>query len=639
MENPDEIQLRFDTASGTLRGFDGTRWRTLSTRTPEKHSIAADRLAIPASMTGNVILDQTLPRTAIRYTKNSLQLQFHINLPVDGIIAFFSDTPVLTQRVDSYKINGETTTFYGPVFEESTTELGPEVRLQFIQRQNISGGLNLLERDKLQNIEEYATADQTASEIIQLLTDTKDGKLPIEAVAGGITEPERQKLADIEDAATADLTGEEIVAILGALEESKRLPTSAVQGAITDQERTKLAGIAPNATPDPTGAQIIDILENSGLRLPRHHVHGSFTEKERAKLAGIEDGAARPLTGAQIAQRLADLPTETQLNATAISGTITESERRKLDGIDENATRDMTGTEIITAIREAKQSLTTDDIENAFTADERLKLNTLENHATADQTASEIVELLESLVEEKLKSHAIEWVQHTIDNHALAIPASMAGRVDLDQKYEIHEKLNQAHRVAQLSDTELQITVAHPDYEQLFGEEYQKQVDALLFYSVTGTTRGEQIAAMRIDTLEDVKFSWGMHLILKGQLFSGADNLQQETDISATGTQVRIRFLRRVDIREEFSTAEREKLAGIADGATDDQTGLEIIERLQKVPADQQLDATAIRGTITPEEREKLARLPDNATGPPTEDEILAILTSLHQQQRLPDQT
>lgn len=636
--NPDEVQLRFDTTTGILRGFDGKRWQTISTRTPEKHSIAADQLVVPSSMVGTVVLEQILPRTAVHHTTNSLQVQFRVNLPIDGIIVFSRDTPILTQRVDSFRIDEKTTTFYGPVFKEAVIEPENEVRFQCIQRQNIGTTLNPLERQKLIDIEDKATADQTAEEIIQLLVNHDKHKLPVTAIEGGITETERQKLADIEDKATADLTGEEIVAILHRLEDDARLDTSAVKGAITPQEREKLEGIASNATPDPTGAKIIDILENTDIRIPRNLVEGSFTNAEREKLAGIEEHATRPLNGIEIVQRLRTLASEDQLPAAAVIGTITETERKKLDGIDADATNDMTGDEILSAIRQTKNGLSIDDIQNAFKPEERQKLTDIEDNATADQTAEEIVELLENIIEHKLKSSAINWVKHTIDTHALEIPASMVGRVYLDQKYEINERLNQENRISQISDTEVHITVAHDDYKNLFGDEHQKQVDALLFYSVTGTTIGDQIAVMRVDTLEDVKFSWGMHLVVKGLFFTGTDNPNMDTDISATGSQLRVKFLRRIDIREEFSMTEREKLAGIDNGATDDQTGHEIIERLQRVPAEEQLPATAVRGTITSEERQKLERLPDNATGPPTETEILEILTSLHQQQKLPGQ-
>ena len=637
--DPSEIQLRFDPQNGVLRGFDGTDWHTLARRAPESHSITADHLAIPSTMVGEVILDETLPRRAVHVTPNSIRLDINASGPISGVILYFSDIPILTQRVDTYTVNGETTTFHGPVFKETDDmELGQEVRIQCLKHQNISVTLNVLEHEKLRDIEENATDDQTADEIIALLVAQIENKLPITAIAGGITEAERAKLADIEDGATADLTGEEIVAILAALDTTAKLPATAVEGAFTPEEREKLATVASNATPDPTGDHIVEILQNTGRQIPAGILEGIITDEERAKLAGIADGATPPLTGPEIVRRLVNLSPEDGLHARFVIDTITQGEREKLAGIQDGATRDMTGETIIRHIREAKHGLTIDDIENAITPAERLKLKQIEPKATADLTAPEIVALLESLESEQLRSHALQWLAATVPNASIVIPPTMTGRVDLDQKYDLHDSMNQANRIAKLSDTEIHIAAAHPDYKLLFGDEHAKRVDALVIYGTTGTALGDQLAVMRVDTLEDVKFSWGMHLVLKGQLFTGADNPNTDTDISYTGTQVGVKFLRRVDIREEFSDAERQKLASVDPGATDDQTGHEIIERLEKVPADQRLSANAVRGTITDPERQKLADIPADATGPPTEDEILAILQSLHQQQKLPGQ-
>ena len=102
--NPSESQFRFDSESGILRGYDGKNWQIIARLTPEKNSITPNQLVIPSSMSGAVILAQTIPKDDFRWSENSIQINFEFDIPLDGIIIYSYDMVIFTQRVDSYEL-------------------------------------------------------------------------------------------------------------------------------------------------------------------------------------------------------------------------------------------------------------------------------------------------------------------------------------------------------------------------------------------------------------------------------------------------------------------------------------------------------------------------------------------------------
>lgn len=93
--------------------------------------------------------------------------------------------------------------------------------------------------DKLDGVEEGATADQTASEIRTLVESASDSNV--------FTDADHTKLNGIEDSATADQTASEIRTLVESATDSN---------VFTDADHTKLNGIASSATANDTDANL-----------------------------------------------------------------------------------------------------------------------------------------------------------------------------------------------------------------------------------------------------------------------------------------------------------------------------------------------------------------------------------------------
>lgn len=158
---------------------------------------------------------------------------------------------------------------------------------------------------KLLNIENNATADQTAAEI----------KALYEAETNAFTDAQFTKLAGIETGATADQTGSQIKVLYEAM-----------PNAFTDAQYNKLSAIEANATADQTGAEIKTLYEAQS---------SAFTDAQYTKLAGIEAGATADQTAAEIKSLY-----ESTANAWSYA------QYTKLAGIEAGATADQTDTEI-----------------------------------------------------------------------------------------------------------------------------------------------------------------------------------------------------------------------------------------------------------------------------------------------------
>ncbi len=117
------------------------------------------------------------------------------------------------------------------------------------------------------NIEDGATADQTASEIKTAYESNAD--------TNEFSDAEQTKLSGIETSATADQTGAEIKTAYEA---------EADTNAFSDAKSTKLSGIETSATADQTASEIKTAYESNADT-------NEFSDAKQTKLAGIETAA------------------------------------------------------------------------------------------------------------------------------------------------------------------------------------------------------------------------------------------------------------------------------------------------------------------------------------------------------------
>ena len=148
------------------------------------------------------------------------------------------------------------------------------------------------------NVEDGATADQTASEIktayesnsdTNALTDALLSKINgLPAGTSEFTTAEKTKLAGIETGATADQTGAEIKSLYEGQSDTN---------AFTNALLTKLNGVETSATADQTGSEIKTLYEGE------KNDTNAFTDTLLSKLNGIEANATADLTGAEIKRK------------------------------------------------------------------------------------------------------------------------------------------------------------------------------------------------------------------------------------------------------------------------------------------------------------------------------------------------
>lgn len=129
---------------------------------------------------------------------------------------------------------------------------------------------------KLDNIENSATADQTASEIRSLVESASDSNV--------FTDADHSKLNAIEASATADQTDAEIRTAVEAASDSN---------VFTDADHTKLNAIEASATADQTNDEIKAAVEAASDS-------NTFTDADHTKLNGIETSATADQTKSEI---------------------------------------------------------------------------------------------------------------------------------------------------------------------------------------------------------------------------------------------------------------------------------------------------------------------------------------------------
>ena len=202
------------------------------------------------------------------------------------------------------------------------------------------------DHNKLDGIEDNATADQTGAEIKTALFNESD--------TNNLTDTLLSKLNGIEDNATADQTGAQIKSAYEAESDTN---------AFTDTLKTKLDNISGTNTGDQ---------DLSSYQLQPSE--GAFANGDKTKLDGIEASATADQTAAEI-RTLVESATDSNVftdadhtNLNNQSGTNTgdqdlssyqlqpsegafaNGDKTKLDGIEDNATADQSNAEIVAAI-------------------------------------------------------------------------------------------------------------------------------------------------------------------------------------------------------------------------------------------------------------------------------------------------
>ena len=209
------------------------------------------------------------------------------NIPPSGTnnIKFQRDTNISTKKVDFQD---------GSVLTE--TDLDTNSDQVLFAQQEIT--------DKLEGIEEGATADQTAAEIRTLVESATDSNV--------FTDADHTKLNGIETAATADQTASEIRTLVESASDSN---------VFTDADHTKLNGIEASATADQTAAEIRTLVESATDS-------NVFTDADHSKLNAIEAGATTDQTASEI---------RALVESASDSNVFTDADHTKLNAIEANA--------------------------------------------------------------------------------------------------------------------------------------------------------------------------------------------------------------------------------------------------------------------------------------------------------------
>ena len=208
------------------------------------------------------------------------------NEPGNGVaIKFQRDTNISAKKVDFQD---------GSVLTETDLDTNAD-QVLFAQQEII---------DKLGNIEENATADQTAAEIRTLVESASDSNV--------FTDADHSKLDAIEASATADQTASEIRTLVENASDSN---------VFTDADHTKLNAIEDSATADQTAAEIRTLVESATDS-------NVFTDADHSKLNAIEAGATTDQTASEI---------RSLVESASDSNVFTDADHSKLNAIEANA--------------------------------------------------------------------------------------------------------------------------------------------------------------------------------------------------------------------------------------------------------------------------------------------------------------
>ena len=227
---------------------------TTATVTNHTGNGSTNNFAISFSFLANDEVDVTvggvLKTLDTHYTISGSTVTFTSgNTPGNGVaVKFQRNTNISTKKVDFTD---------GSVLTETDLDANAD-QVIFAQQEVL---------DKLNTIEEGATADQTDEEIRTAVENASDSNV--------FTDADHTKLNNIEANATQDQTASEIRTLVESASDSN---------VFTDADHTKLNAIEANATADQTNAEIKTAYEaNSDTN--------AFTDAEKTKLSGIAAGA------------------------------------------------------------------------------------------------------------------------------------------------------------------------------------------------------------------------------------------------------------------------------------------------------------------------------------------------------------
>ena len=264
---------------------------TTATATNHTGNGSTNNFAISFSFLANDEVDVTvggvLKTLDTHYTISGSTVTFTSgNTPGNGVaVKFKRNTNISTKKVDFTD---------GSVLTETDLDANAD-QVIFAQQEIL---------DKLNTIEEGATADQTDAEIRTAVENASDSNV--------FTDADHSKLNAIEAGATGDQTAAEIRTLVESATDSN---------VFTDADHTKLNNIEASATADQTGAEIKSLYEGESNT-------NAFTDSEKTKLAGIEASATADQSNSEI---------KTAYEANSDTNAFTDAEKTKLAGISAGA--------------------------------------------------------------------------------------------------------------------------------------------------------------------------------------------------------------------------------------------------------------------------------------------------------------
>jgi len=324
---------------------------TNTTATSQNHNGTGSQnnFAISFAFLANTEVDVTvggvLKTLGTHYNIVGSEVQFTSgNTPPSGTgnVKFTRDTNISTKKVDFTD---------GSVLTETDLDNNSD-QILFAQ-QEIT--------DKVNGIEEGATADQTAAEIRTLTESASDSNV--------FTDADHSKLNAIEAGATADQTASEIRTLVENASDSN---------VFTDADHSKLNGIESGATGDQTNAEIraaVEAASDSNV----------FTDADHSKLNGIETGATADQTVSEIKSLIAGSPLDaSHLAANSVTTSeIADAELTTLAGMQSG-----------TASKLADSTPLTSDIADLNQLDGMAKQTTITDDDTKFPTSGAVVDFV-----------------------------------------------------------------------------------------------------------------------------------------------------------------------------------------------------------------------------------------------------